>query len=435
MSRLEKFRARVHRDDGFTLIEMLITISIMSIMMVVSISAVAILFESQTQSMNQFAQQQTMQETSGFFNSRLGAASTIALKDDSSAYPLSISGDQLVFVSSGKCYRVFYVKDSKQLRYKVADDCADLTPTRGPNESGSSPADGVLDSASASNVLAQNVVSTPTSNAPAGSPDPLQVFTYLDADGNVIQDGPDSAASSTATHSAWYDVTDNLEDIKAVNITLYLAQGSGSKTSQRYFQTTIYLGQIPASFNPGGSGTTYVGQQTVQGLDATSSTTAFYTLPSGGGNYNMRLNAATDQPILETEVLPTGNVDVNYDGFLTLTAPDSSPRTIRIRVYLLRADSSGNNFEIRDSFGIDNVTGPPNGPVTEVTDDFSAGKKVSFSGSYSLPFRTTQDASTQYKLRVFAENTTTEQSDSSKNFTYSTKSNELNLHYTATARS
>jgi type II secretory pathway pseudopilin PulG len=171
---LRRARALTRREDGQTLIEMLVVILVIGVLIGAGATFIIGQFNANARSFQLFQQETALQQTNNFLNARLSAMSFDEGSQDSIGTtlstgeidvstgettsvevacssspnqcinPLSVAGDQLVFRSQGVCYRVFYVSTNKQLDVAIAAPAGSspnltctgsaIDPVRGPNE-------------------------------------------------------------------------------------------------------------------------------------------------------------------------------------------------------------------------------------------------------------------------------------------------------------
>lgn len=125
-------------ERGSTLMEMMITISIMSIIGLGMVYLMTALFNTFIEGNQRYLQQTEQSTVVDFLQSKTAGLKpeNVGLENpNGSIDPLSFAGDQIVFVNGGVCYRIFYLGNRQQLRVATSSQgCEAIRPERGPNE-------------------------------------------------------------------------------------------------------------------------------------------------------------------------------------------------------------------------------------------------------------------------------------------------------------
>lgn len=238
-------RGLIVNNRGFTLVELIVVMAVASILMVGMVS----MFDSMDRAVRRVdrigQQQTTFTQVASFLDNRLSGADKtlgVAGANPPAINPVSMAGDQIVFTRGSKCYRLFYIESSKELRMAAASSCSTIEPTRGPNDpnGGSPPSDPVLDGSVASFVLASNISPTP----PAGSSgsDPLRPFTFYDSNNNILtgSSGPSNTASRTSTNT-FYNSSGNRSVVSAIKTTIYPEGSTYFAADNAEYSHTVFL--------------------------------------------------------------------------------------------------------------------------------------------------------------------------------------------------
>jgi Tfp pilus assembly protein PilV len=229
-------RRRLGREDGFSLIEVLVTLTL-AIMMSVFVSAAESVFKTQAQQVQWTQQASADQLLADYVTKRLhDAPSRLGLAretDASKTDALTVAGDQLVIAdaTATTCFRVWHSATTKEVR-ATRGACSSVRPQRGPSET--TPADGVLDNPASSFLLASNVQLTD------GTAPPAPLFRYLDANG--VQIALDDVAHDKTGNAGWYQQRSNADHIDSVRLTGFVASASTYATAKpRPFDRTLVL--------------------------------------------------------------------------------------------------------------------------------------------------------------------------------------------------
>lgn len=253
---------RLKGERGTTLIEMMITISIMGIVAVASTMLVTGLFNSQARAVVMDDQLESGQRVSDFIGSKLSLVRVgqcgLTTEDGTAIEPTSIAGDQLLcHDDQDHCLRLMYLARLQQLQAILSNEgCDPIRPKRGPNEmvNGSyhvdDPADPrydpVLDDPSA--VPGGGFVFTLADDLyldGQGSTDTEDqgLFSYQALNGNILAVAePDKQAESNSPQP-FYMATANLDLIGSVTINGYIdaQEGIGASVAPHLVEQTFYL--------------------------------------------------------------------------------------------------------------------------------------------------------------------------------------------------
>lgn len=256
-------------EAGTTLPELLVVIVMIGILSLVGFAIVTAVFDATIQGTQYLNQQDTIQRTNGYLAQKLSHAEegSLGLSRGGKQVvdPVSLAGDQFVFTQGERCYRVFYLGYTREIKVAISEDamlgCADIAPKRGPNETvgaaddyqlenPSDPHyDWVLDDpimgkpSSTANVfsLADGVVLNEIGTSLSGAP-----FTFIDS----AQQGLDvDQNASSSSDNSLYEKPE-VKDVAAVQMSMY-ALGSSDPHAKRGAKPlagkfTYYLGQLPS---------------------------------------------------------------------------------------------------------------------------------------------------------------------------------------------
>lgn len=247
-------------ERGTTLIEMMVVISIISILSLGTVYLMGAQFNSMILGAQALAQQSTTSTTSSFISTRLAGTIEVGSTEGPTVAPASIAGDQFFAKTSNDCVRVFYVEHSidtgnAQMRAAWAplDECDSIRPVRGPNQlvdphegcaapcTHADPEDGfydqVLDNPEKSIVLVEYAS---LQGGGANVTEENKPFTYLDADNEPLTDFPTKADSSQYQSLP----ATSLAKVKGILITLGIggtAPDTTPSVSARQWTQTIYV--------------------------------------------------------------------------------------------------------------------------------------------------------------------------------------------------
>lgn len=254
-------RLKFKAERGTTLIEMMVVISILSIVSLGIVYLMTAQFNSMLLGVQASAQQSTTSTMSSFVATRLAGTTEVGSTEGANVAPASISGDQFFAKTSSGCVRVFYVEHSidtfgnAQLReaFTPLDECDSIEPVRGPNQTvdphegcaapctHATPEDGfydpVLDNPEKSVVLVEYA------SLQGGSSDVTeenQPFTYLDADNQPLTEFPAKADSSQYQNLP----ATSLAEVKGILIKLGVGGTSPNMTpsvTARQWSQTAYV--------------------------------------------------------------------------------------------------------------------------------------------------------------------------------------------------
>lgn len=270
-------------EEGVTLIEVLVVIAIMATLSLVTIGIITSLFDSSIRTSKYLEQNTTIETMYGFMASRLSLTNVgdIGTTTGSGASekinPTSIAGDQFVFTSSSGsgsgnqlCYRMFYLKNANPAKgFAVANsvwvatdsDCANIAPTRGPNQAGGPTNDPVLDNGAGNPfVIANKVVPSNNEFSIVGTTGPnicngsdtakafnrnLIPFYFCNNSLSTTYNGgsPDAAANSGSA-SAFYNDLGNRDSIQGVQSVSYIDAGVAPTIPVRSYSQLFSLGQV-----------------------------------------------------------------------------------------------------------------------------------------------------------------------------------------------
>lgn len=336
-------RGRGRAQQGFTIVELAMVLSISGIMLALGVPLFVLLIDTQTQSTQLYARQATATQVQERFQGivALTPRSIGLLQEDGTINPLSIARDQVVLRSDGECIRIYYSQRLEQLRAARAFSCAsaNVKPVRGPNERDSAgnwlvvtdPSDPrydpALDSADGSYMLADRIVPSPPDVAgSAGADTPLNVFEYQ-AD-NLTTVKVDARASSQAgvTHDPFYGQAKNRDRIAGIALTVYVAQDTGEEDR--------ILGEISRQ-------TAWLQRVTPRTASALSRRVDGAT--TNGSTLNVGASAV-DQPVridgagnnLASALLPSQNMWLEFRGAVTVSGNGNSGGVPSVRVQLYR---------------------------------------------------------------------------------------------------
>lgn len=452
-------RRRLAAQEGFTLIEAMIVLSIFAVILVGFAGLVAAFYNTPASTQQMSSQQQTLESVGGYMQSKILAAQRpFGLLDEINPAridPLTITGDQLVFKSGSLCYRVFYLQSARQIRVSVGDSCASIRPKRGPNdgltdvaglgspgqnnmngtwEPGESHYDPSLDAPAADpgsttrpawSALARNVVPSPPANAPTGSPSPLETFAYRGDDATLYTVDARADADPAATHADFYSAAANREGVATIDLILYLAGASDDPlVSDRYHRRNLSSAPTQAAFGPPVSAR----------LDGNSNSN-WQSVAAGERVQVQGCNNCTSFPggtkYLRSAEIGSQSAWLELDGQVTFRSGSSSSSTGGtpiVEAVLYRdpdgpsgpsapTDSFTASSELRTKFVFQG---------TRMTGD--TPRTVAYSGSFRLPTGTTDNASTTYSVRMFAVNADT------ANMQYSNDRTGMYLRYRVVPR-
>ena len=422
-------RRRIAAQNGFTLIEMLVTILILSII-VIALSNFFIASVNQTEQERMAdAQHAAWIQSSGWLTQHLLSASSIGLAsatDSSELDPLTVAGDQLIFQAAGNCYRVYYQESSSTVSAAEAASCSTIRPTRGPNESGSgtSTTDPVLDSGGCSPtttpscqifVLADNVVTTTSS--------PLQVFKYYTSDDTLLDVDTHADGNVSASHSSFYTSATTEAEVAAEISSIQLNENISYNASD----TAIPVADESVQISPGQSFTG--ADPTVYGRVDGDNTGAWTTIASGAAYADVQTNSSGN--LLQTPAVTSQSGWLSYDGALQVRSGSSSLASGGVPV--IEAVLYRDGYAASSSC----ASSPPPGcwvsdlePQTSFV--YASGtalsgntpQTITFSGQFKLPADSLDSSSDTYSVHMLIENT-----DTSNSFDYSSDPAGMWLDY------
>lgn len=157
-------RRRARSPRGFTLIEVLVVLSILGVMATLSVSIIESQLNGEIRQRQTSAQAVGQAQLVSWMSGRLARATSVGLPDGAGGIdPLTLAGDQIVFTTpDGACHRLLFIEAEHQLRARTSAsgcDAPGFRPSRGPNQAGG-PADAGLDEEPAdggATVIAENV--------------------------------------------------------------------------------------------------------------------------------------------------------------------------------------------------------------------------------------------------------------------------------------
>lgn len=441
MSKLLTFIHRLRRYRGFTLVELMVVIVIISILAFGSLGLVNFIFDANIRSSQTLDQQTTAQDSFAFLSSRLGAAQKpVGAANDSGQRinNVSIAGDQLIFNTGGRCTRIWYAAWAEQIRTRISDSCNDqaVKPVRGPNQVASNPIpgndyiassesdpdyDSALDTpfgadgsgAGHSGIfsIADGIVSARPTNADASvyPDDPLQVFRYKDFDYKEITT-IDSEANSSSSNT-WYDDLSNRNDIDAVIVSEYILPISASglaRIASHAYQQTITLEQVG-----GGGGSCSATQGIVlDHVRVDGEATGVWRALAGSASETVRRADAGDY--LESADINTQEAWIKFNGEVAVQPNSGVVDGWKLKIELLRNGTpviSGGDGRYSYTFTEKKII-PSDGIVSGP-----------FLGSFSIPTESDEPSSTVYSLRVEITN------DGPDTLYYSTARSKMFLDY------
>lgn len=340
------FRFQLANEDGFTLMEMMITVAILGILCAVGASLMTALFDSQIRQGQMLDQQTTIETYYGFMAAHLSPAQRPLglVKNDGTVDPRSIANDQIVFQSAGNCYRVFWIGPdvpnrstvtTEQIRATVAADCSKqpIRPVRGPNEPPADDDNGdgfaepddadfdiAIDSLApnwsvacqaamtpwlsnpcgwSSIQLAAGVVKQRPPYAPAGTPPELVPFSFVGDNGTPVVGMAQKAGVGPVGN--FYSSSSGASAIASIDATAYIkamAATNSSRVSDRYYEQNFSLQQVCVLPGGGASG---------------------FQLGTDGGD----VSGNTNQPVINQGAVTSSKVADD-----SLTANDLGPSSV-----------------------------------------------------------------------------------------------------------
>lgn len=416
---MERLPHRVHRAErGFLLIEMMITISVLGVLLLVLAGLFTTVYNSLIISEQRLQQRERAQAALGWASSHLAAArGPFGLADSGEGIgPLSISADQLVFRSGGRCYRIFWRERTSELRGASALDCTSLKPVRGPNERDGSgdwlivtdqndPAyDPVLDDPARSFRITDQVVASRPTGAPVSDPALYRPLRFFADDGQELGAG---ARAGDGSGAPFYSDQDNRSKIGSVELTLYIGATTPQASSLapvRYFSTMLAAGQAQPSASP-------AIETRLDGEAGTSSTI------SAGADF-APVTTSDGGPALQSAAIPSQPGWLEFSGSLAASG-DGEP-VLKAELYRNGAPipSGQHELEPRTDFVYDGGSLSGSDP-----------EQIPFQGMFRIPVSTSDTGSDTYRVRISIAN-----SDASQSFTYSHAPGSLWLSYKVVPR-
>lgn len=440
IARLRSLRLR--DNSGFTLVELMVVVAILSILGAATVTLISSIFESNVRSQQRLDQQTQIESLYGFLASRMAIAQRpVGLQKNTGCpgdnnpciNPLSIAGDQLLFTSGGVCYRIFYLRDQKSIRGATANNCDDIAPKRGPNETlpdnGQTGGDGdgnwedgepyydaVLDVTPGQEggafILANNVTSTRPETAPSGYPNPLQIFTYLNeqnrsfgpsfddnpnkyacTEGQVPADTTAGTPKANCDVSQWYDTFANRSEILSTDFTAYVAATlTQPNVAPLVYQQNLSFQQVCSTPGNGATGITpgTVMTRSVKSGAATGSPDITQTYAP------VSISASAD---LESNKVDTQTAWFNYNGQITVAGVTAAPVQVEVRLYRF-AEGSSTGTVVSDSTGRQAQVFSLGQTVTGTGNEMS----LPFQGAFKLPRQGGgDDPGDTYQIRVFVK--------------------------------
>ena len=418
------------RKDGFTLVELMVTVVILGILGAATVTLITSIFESNIRSQQRLDQVTQVESLFGFMSSRIavaqrpiGATKTSGCPNGASSCiePLSIAGDQMMFFSGGNCYRVMYVKQPPgttgdkqgQIWASISSNCEDssIFPKRGPNEKigGQGPGDFAADSpyydkaldlpvgsTDAHIVLAKNINNSRPLNAPSDYPNPLRVFAYRDEsnkDLNATSPHPNNYACSTGgavptgncAVSDWYNTFSNKDEIMSVDFTAYVAAAlEQPPVADLVYQQNFSFQQICSV------GGTLTG--TTKGITTTQGETP------GASSGDVALSSAafsdvkissTGSSYLRSSNITTQNAWLRYQGQVTVKNIPATGAQVKAELYKIsdgNADALSSIARNSSTFSLAHAVG-------------SLGESIPLNGAFKLP-EGSDSPSDSYQVRV-----------------------------------
>lgn len=212
---LLRARRRLAAQEGFGLIEAVIALSLLAIGALVLFAQLDAQTNMASRQLQRDVQAETVAEVRSQADGAVAQAASVGLPDGAGGIdPLTLAGDQLVYEtpnapSQSRCRRLFYVVATRELREAVGPSCSAIRPARGPNETGNTASDPVLDGVRPSALIASHLVL-----AADGQGGPL--LTYLAANDAALT--VDAQAHTGGTHAGTYADEANLARVQAVRL-------------------------------------------------------------------------------------------------------------------------------------------------------------------------------------------------------------------------
>ena len=450
----------LQRKDGFTLVELMVTVVILGILGAATVTLITSIFESNIRSQQRLDQVTQVESLFGFMSSRIavaqrpiGATKTSGCSngDPSCIEPLSIAGDQMMFFSGGNCYRIMYVKQPPgttgdkqgQIWAAISSNCEDssIFPKRGPNEviNGKGPGgfaqddvehyDKALDDPASHIVLAKNIDNNRPSNAPSDYPDPLRVFAYRDEsnkDLNATSSHPNNYACSTGGQvpsgsgselvncavSDWYNTFSHKDDIMSVDFTAYVAAAlEQPPVADLVYQQNFSFQQVCSI--GGGLTSLTKGVAVIQGQAVGLSGQADLTSSLS----EVKLNSAGSQ-FLRSGPITTQTAWLRYQGQITVKNIPATGAQVKVELYKISDNEA-------DAIA-DGITSNPQ-TFSLAHQVGASGETIPLNGAFKLP-EGSDSPTDKYQVRVLIN-----QSNGSPG-TYSLDPGELFLNWQAVSR-
>lgn len=288
---------RLKKEQGSTVVEVLVVMAIIAILATVTLGLVTSLFDSSLRTSKYLDQNTRIETVYGFFASRMASTNIgkLGLTNDANTQidPLTVAGDQFVFQSNGGggtlgaslCYRLMYFKNpvttlqgsfqANSIWAAVSSSCASVKPTIGPNGTSaqiSASNDPVLDPATATQnpnistfLLASGV--SPTNSKFESAPGGPSVcggtsstksytfnlvpFSFCNATLSPVTVAETAAPGATASFYTPPDGTtaeDRLRELRAFQLTSYIdSSGGASPVPIREYTQVFTLAQVCAT--------------------------------------------------------------------------------------------------------------------------------------------------------------------------------------------